>query len=115
MRAKLAEHLKAIVQGVGAVVAAVAAAALGADTIGEWINVAVLGIGAGQVWLASNYPSFTHTKLYMSLAVAVLVLVTSLLTSGVSTAEIVQLVAAALAAGGVQRVANKPRPPANII
>lgn len=111
---KASRYAKTIVQALGTIAAAIAAVFVGdgAVTSGEWINVAIIGVGAVHVWAAANYPTFPYAKLWASTATAVLTLAASLITDGLTTGEIAQLVIAALTALGVRQSANSGAPTA---
>jgi hypothetical protein len=72
----------------------------------EWINVAILGTGACAVFAAPNVPGAKYTKSILAALSAVLVLLVSYITDGLSTPEILQLAVAALGALGIYAVPN---------
>ncbi len=95
-----------------AVVGAVLAALVGVMTDGvvtnvEWVNVAVLGVGAAAIFAGPNVPGAKYTKVILAVLTAVLVLLTSLITGGLSSSELLQLAVAGLTAAGVYAVPNK--------
>jgi hypothetical protein len=98
-------YLKLIAQVIATVLAAIATALFGDGSLdtSELINVGILGLGAVAVLGAGNLPAgvWQHTKGIVSAATAVLVLLSSLWTDGISPAEWAQLVLAALGALGV--------------
>lgn len=101
------KYLKAV----AAVVATVAAALSGVltdsvITAPEWINVAILGVGAAGVFTAPNVPGATYTKGILAVLTGVLVLLSSLITDGITSAEMFQLVVAGLGAVGVIAIPN---------
>lgn len=98
-------YLKFIAQVVATVVAGIIAA-LGSDnhvTSSEWVNVAILALGAIAVLGAGNLPAgvWAHTKLIVSAATAVVVLLQSYITDGITGQEWLQLLMGALGAIGV--------------
>jgi hypothetical protein len=70
-------------------------------TTAEWINVALLGFAAAQVFTAPNIPGAKYTKTILAVLTAGLTALVSFLTNGVSTAEWLQVLVAAAAAVGV--------------
>lgn len=92
---------------VGAVVAALVPA-LGDNVVSanEWLNVTVIGAGAASIFAASNVPGARYTKTLLAVITACATLAASLITDGLTQAEVAQLVVAALAAAGVYRVPN---------
>jgi hypothetical protein len=75
----------------------------------DWVNVAIIGLGAVAVLGAGNLPAgvWKYTKSIVSAATAVAVLLQSAITDGVSSAEWIQL---ALAAAGALGVLAAPGP-----
>lgn len=93
------------------VVATVLAALLpyltaGGLTAVDWINVAVVGVGALAVFTGPNVPGAAVTKMVLSVLTAVLVLLVNLISGGVTLAEWLQLAMAALGALGVYAIPN---------
>jgi hypothetical protein len=76
-------------------------------TVTEWINVAIIAVGAAGVFAAPNVPGANYTKAILAVLSAVLVLLASFITDGLSGSELIQLVIAALGALGVYAVPNK--------
>jgi hypothetical protein len=74
----------------------------------EWINVAVLAIGAAVVWNTSNTNGWKYGKAVGSAFTSVLVLFISFYTDGITTAEVIQMVLAFLAPLGVLAIRNQP-------
>lgn len=74
----------------------------------EWINVAVLAIGAAVVWNTSNTNGWKYGKAVGSAFTSVLVLFISFYTDGITTAEVIQMVLAFLAPLGVLAIRNDP-------
>lgn len=99
--------MKALVQLLGAALAAVLPLLTATDTLSltEWINVGVVAAGALSVYIATNLPAepvWNYSKLAMSaLSAAGVVLISALSDSVVGNAEVWQIVAAVLAALGV--------------
>lgn len=94
-----------------AVVATVLTAIVGAYTDGrisnvEWINVAIVGVGAAGVYTAPNVPGSLYTKTILAVLTAVLASLASFITDGISQPEMMQLVVIALGAVGVYAVPN---------
>lgn len=91
------------------VLSAVSAALVGDSVISpqEWVNVAILGVGAAGVFAAPNVPGAAYTKTVLAVLAAVLTVLASVIVGGVGTAEIIQMVLAGLAAVGVFAVPNK--------
>jgi hypothetical protein len=71
----------------------------------EIINLIILGLGAVGVLGAGNLPEgvWKYTKFFVSVATAVFLLLASVVTDGVTNAELVQLVIAGLGAAGVRQ------------
>jgi len=92
------------------VLSAVAAALFGDSVISpqEWVNVAILAVGAAGVFAAPNVPGAAYTKSILAVLAAVLTVLASVIVGGVGTAEIIQILLAALGAVGVYAVPNKP-------
>lgn len=78
--------------------------------VGEWINVAIAGVGAAAVFTAPNVPGSMYTKSVLAVLTAVLTALVSFITDGLSTAELLQLAVIGLGALGVYAVPNKPAP-----
>lgn len=100
------QYLKFFAQ-VAATVLAAAYPLLSDNTLstGEIINLIILGLGAVGVLGAGNLPEgvWKYTKFFVSVATAVFLLLASVVTDGVTNAELVQLVIAGLGAAGVRR------------
>ncbi|SRR6266540_1992663 len=67
----------------------------------EWINVAIIGFGAAQVFTAANIPGAKYTKFSLALLTAAATALVSFLSNGVTVAEWLQVAVAAAAAVGV--------------
>jgi uncharacterized membrane protein YjjP (DUF1212 family) len=74
----------------------------------EWVNVAIIGVGAAAVFTAPNVPGAKYTKLVLSVLAAVLTLLVSAIVGGVSGPELIQLVIAAAGALGVYAAPYRP-------
>jgi peptidoglycan/LPS O-acetylase OafA/YrhL len=103
---RYAKFLLAIVATV--VSGIVAAMTDGQVTPGEWINVAIAGVGAAAVWAAPNVPGARYTKAILAVLTAVLTFLASAITDGLNSAELLQIVVIALGAVGVYAVPNSP-------
>lgn len=76
----------------------------------EWINVAILGVGALAVFAAPNVPGARYTKSVLAVLAAVLTLLVSLIPGGISLSDWLQIGVAALGALGVWAVPNSGQP-----
>lgn len=96
-------YLKAGAAVVATVLSAVVFALSGDAVIdpAEWVNVAIAGAGAAAVFTAPNIPGANYTKVVLAAITAVLTLLVSLITDGLSLSEIYQLVIVAFGAVGV--------------
>ena len=101
-------YTKAIVQVVVTVLVALAAVWTGGVTVAEWVNIAIVGVGACSVFAAPNVPGARYTKSILSALAAGLVVLASAITGGIQFPEVVQIVVAALGAVGVYALPNKP-------
>ena len=95
-----------------AVIATVLTGMVGAYTDGvitnvEWINVAIVGVGACGVFAAPNVPGAMYTKAIIAVLSAVLAALASFITDGVSQAEMMQLAVIGLGALGIYAVPNR--------
>lgn len=100
---------------VAAIVATVVSALIAAMTddhvsVVEWVNVAIAGVGACAVFAAPNVPGSRYTKAILAVLTAVLTLLVSLITGGLTPAEVLQLIIAGLGAVGVYAIPNAPEP-----
>jgi len=104
------QYAKAIAAVVVTVLAAIAAAMTGDNTISatEWVNVAILAIGACGVFAAPNVPGARYTKAILAVLTAALTVLASAVTGGVSATELIQIIMAAAGAVGVYAVPNEP-------
>lgn len=104
-------YAKAGAAVVATILAAVSAALTGDSVIDttEWLNVAVLAVGALGVFAAPNVPGARVTKAVLAVLSAVLVLAVNLIAGGIDLSEWIQLGLAALGALGVYAVPNTTR------
>ena len=114
-------NAKLWVQLIAAVLAAIAPALL-AGGLGfiEWVNVAILAIGAYQVWNTANPNIWPKGKAFASAAMSVLAFIPTLISNvdfsnidiseGLNAGTIAQLVIAILAPIGVYSVRNSNTP-----
>ena len=102
------KYAKALAAVVVTVLAAVAAALTGDNTISstEWVNVAILAVGACGVFAAPNVPGARYTKSVLAVFTAGLTVLVSAIVGGVSPVELIQIVLAAAGAVGVYAVPN---------
>lgn len=70
-------------------------------TASEWVMVALQGLMAFNVWATANLPQYASMKSYVAAAIAMVSLLVSLITGGLTTNEIVNLIITGLAALGV--------------
>lgn len=102
------KYAKLIMQVVVTVAAALVAA-LADNVIGsvEWVNVAIIGVGAASVFYAPNIPGAPVTKFVLSALSAVLTVLASAIVGGLQTVEVIQMAIAAAGAVGVYAVPNR--------
>jgi hypothetical protein len=104
-------------KGWTALVGAAAAATLPAlmtgtplDTRG-WANVAILGLGAAAVYLASNeVPGWSYAKALVSLASTITTVFMSILPGPITRTAVVQMVVAGLATLAAAGIPNRQPP-----
>lgn len=72
----------------------------------EWVNVAILGVGACAVFAGPNIPGSAYTKSVLAVLTAVLTVLASVILGGISTTEWIQIAMAALGALGVYALPN---------
>ena len=103
------KYSKAVAAVVVTVLSALVASLTGDNVISsvEWVNVAILGVGACAVFAAPNVPGAAYTKSVLAALTAGLVVLASAIVGGVSTVELLQIVVAALGAVGVFAVPNR--------
>ena len=106
---------KSIAAVVAALLSAAVAAMIGDAVISsvEWVNVAIAGTGAAAVFAAPNVPGARYTKSVLAVLAAVLMLLTSVITDGITPTEWMQLALAALGALGVYAAPYTPQLAAN--
>lgn len=102
----LANYVKFFVQVLVTIGAALSAVWTGGVTPTEWINVAIVGVGALAVFAGPNVPGAAYTKSILSALSAGLVVLASAITGGISVPEIIQIVIAAAGALGVYVLPN---------
>jgi len=102
-------YAKAVAAVVATVLTGVAAALFGDNNISpvEWVNVAIMAIGACAVFAAPNVPGAAYTKSVLAALTAGLVVLASVIVGGVTNVEWIQIVLAVLGALGVYAVPNK--------
>jgi hypothetical protein len=102
------QYAKAILAVVVTVLAAVAAALTGDNTVSatEWVNVAILAVGACGVFAAPNVPGARYTKSILAVLTAGLTVLVSAIVGGISPVELIQIVLAGAGAVGVYAVPN---------
>lgn len=101
---------KAFAAVVAAVLTGLVAAMVGDAivTVVEWVNVAIAGTGAAAVFASPNVPGARYTKSVLAVLTAVLMLLTSVITGGITATEWMQLALAALGALGVYAAPYRP-------
>lgn len=94
---------KALAAVVATIISAVVAALTGDEHVSavEWINVCIMAVGAAAVFTAPNVPGARFTKSILAVLAAVLTLLASAITDGITTTEWLQMGLAALGALGV--------------
>ena len=101
-------YLKFGAQLIATIIAALVPALSGDDHVSpsEWINVAIVGLGALAVLGAGEFPSgiWSQVKVFLAAATAGLVLLHSVLGNGVTSTEMLQILVALLGAIGVGAV-----------
>ncbi|HYF71376.1 MAG TPA: hypothetical protein VD864_01070 [Nocardioides sp.] len=103
------QYAKAIVQVFATIISAAIVALTGDNTIDavEWINIAITGVGALNVFAGPNVPGASITKFVLSFFSAVLVLLVNLIADGITVSEWLQLLIAGLSAAGVYAMPNR--------
>lgn len=107
----MGKYAKFVAIVIATVLSAISAALLGDSIISpsEWVNVAILGVGAAGVFAAPNVPGAAYTKSILAALAAALTVLASVIVGGVGTAELIQIVLAGLGAVGVYAVPNQPQ------
>src|ERR1051326_6589953 len=102
-------YAKALAAVLTTVLAGVVSALTGDNFVGpvEWINIAILAVGACGVFAAPNVPGARVTKAVLAVLSAVLVLAVNLIVDGITVSEWLQLGVAAVGALGVFAVPNR--------
>ena len=105
----MSNYSKFIAIVVATVLSGVTAALAGDSIISpqEWVNIAILGVGALGVFAAPNVPGAAYTKSILAVLAAVLTVLATVIIGGVGTTEIIQMVLAGLGALGVYALPNK--------
>lgn len=90
------------------VLTAIVTALTGDNTISstEWVNIAILAVGACTVFTGANVPGARYTKTVLAVLTAVLTVLVSAIVGGITTTEWIQIALAGLAAVGVYAVKN---------
>lgn len=81
----------------------------------EWLQVGVALATAASVWVAANVPDLTWAKTAIAVIGGGLSAATAAITDGISPAEWVNIVLAALAVVFVWAVPNAPRPVTGVV
>jgi hypothetical protein len=102
-------YAKLAVQVLVTIAVAITAALAGDNSVDsiEWVNVAIVGVGACAVFAAPNVPGARYTKLIISALTAVLAILASAIVGGIQTVELIQMFIAAVGAAGVYAIPNK--------
>ncbi len=103
------QYAKLVMQVVVTIAAAIVAA-LGGDSVieaTEWVNVAIIGVGAAAVFYGPNIPGARITKFVMSALAAVLTVLASAIIGGIQPVELIQMLIAGAGAVGVYAVPNR--------
>lgn len=102
------KYAKMLAAVVATVLSAITAATMGDGIIdpSEWVNVAILGVGAASVFAAPNVPGARVTKAVIAALTAALTVLATTILGGVDQVVIAQMVVAALGAVGVYAVPN---------
>jgi hypothetical protein len=105
----MTQYSKFIAIVVATVLSGISAALLGDNTISpaEWVNIAVLAVGALAVFAAPNVPGAAYTKTILAVLAAGLTVLTSVITGGIAPVEWIQIALAGLGALGVYAIPNK--------
>lgn len=104
----MGRYAKFVAIVVATVLSAISAALFGDSVISpaEWVNVAILGVGALGVFAAPNIPGSAYTKSILAVLTAGLTVLASVIVGGISVSEWIQIALAALGALGVYAVPN---------
>lgn len=103
-------YAKAVAAVFATVVSAIVAATTGDGFVdaAEWVNVAIIAVGACGVFAAPNVPGARYTKAVIAALTAALTVLASTILGGVDYVDGMQMVIAALGAVGVYAVPNEP-------
>lgn len=103
------KYAKFVAIALATVLSAVSAALVGDNVISpqEWVNIAILGVGALGTFAAPNVPGAAYTKAVLAVLTAVLTVLATVILGGIGTTEIIQMLLAALGALGVYAIPNK--------
>lgn len=103
-------YAKSFAAIVATALAALAAALTGDNTISspEWVNIAIMSVGAAGVFAAPNVPGSKYTKSVLAALTAGLTVLASTIIGGITQVELIQIALAVSAAVGVYAVPNKP-------
>jgi uncharacterized membrane protein len=116
----MAKALIQILAAIAAVLPAVIPAMSPDMGVTEWLNVAILAIGAYEVWNTNNSQFWPLGKSYASVAMTILIAINTLvidgvfLEGGITGAELLQLIVAILAPIGVYVTRNSSANPAPV-
>lgn len=102
-------YLKAIVAFLAAVAGAVAPALEGGVSATEWVNVAILAVGAAAVFAGPNIPGARYTKGILAVLAAGLAVLNTVIVGGVTAGEWYQIAAAVIGAVSVVIVPNREK------
>lgn len=103
-------YVKAIIMALGATISALSAAIAGDNLINtsEWLNAAILGLGAFPVWYVFNSRTAPYAKAVVAGMVAAITLAVSAHVGGITGVEWIQLAVAFLTGAGVLTLPNGP-------
>ncbi|MFA7264861.1 MAG: hypothetical protein WC054_00875 [Candidatus Nanopelagicales bacterium] len=103
------KYAKLVMQVVVTIAAALVAALAGDNVVDsvEWVNVAIIGVGAAAVFTAPNIPGAKYTKFIVSALAAILTVLASAIVGGIQTVELIQMLIAAAGAVGVYAIPNR--------
>lgn len=106
----MSQFSKLLAQVLTTVLTALVPLLIGNQHIGptEWVNVAIIGVGAAGVFAAPNVPGARYTKFVISALAAALAVLASAVIGGITPGEWAQIALAVLGALGVYAVPNQP-------
>jgi hypothetical protein len=102
------KYMKTFMMFLATVLGFVGAALTGGITNPEWVNIAILSVGAAAVFTGPNVPGAKYTKAILAILTATLTVLASVILGGITTGELYQIGAAALGAIAVFGVKNEP-------